>query len=316
MFKYTIPILAMHEAAIASCYRLLLGNKSPKTTLVYANTAKKEILAIHSEKIPGFITICTLQNISQLLQQPKFVQGLAKIFVASYLFEEDDLHKRNFGIDSAGIPCRIDFGMSFFNTVYAQTREVHVAPIITKNIWKISEQDIINFPILTEAKPWYWPTIDTVSTLGSIAIPLGKDKLFTAEDVTLFSSLAKNEDFIAAKYRCFLKLLLIPKKYFEEQFKMYLAPGTSMEVDNLRDALILHLNERRDTLRETLIQIPEFQNFLTTQKDADTIISKLTNELQLESTESNTLKEEISAQYKSILQESQSPTISDTKPNF
>lgn len=214
--------------------------------------------------------------------QPHFVRGLADILVTSYVFAEEDLHKRNFGVDVYGIPRRIDFGMSFCKVVYERVRCVRVGLGVSGDGgWQISDRDIINFPILTDASPLYWPTINTDEKLGALSNSLGYERKFTTDDLTLFSQLAKNEEFIAAKYRCFLKLLLIPEKYFQKIFIDCFSSPVGSEIDKLGKDLFIHLRDRINVFRTTLCQIPEFGEFLTKMDKTKVGIKEVVDELFL-----------------------------------
>lgn len=136
--------------------------------------------------------------------------------------------------------------------------------------WGISIRDIVDFPILKDAHPWFWPTVykETYLTLAS------GDKVFTQADVILFSGLARNEAFIAAKYYCLLKAILIPERCFESSFEKHLFFA---EDQGLKDSLILHFRARRMVLQNLLLLIPDFRKYLI-----ESNVEKIIAELQLE----------------------------------
>jgi len=219
---------------------------------------------------------------------PSFKQGFAEILVASYLFEEDDLHKHNFGVDADGTPRRIDLDMSFFGSVYVETRGERSVRYLdsSPSTWNISIQDIVDFPVLKSTHPWFWPTVCKATVLTAAS----GDKIFTQQDVELFSSFAKDETFVSAKYYSFLKALLIPERYFEESFTKHLFFAENAV---LKRNLVLHLRERQAQLLKLLLTIPEFGKCLTEDN-----VERIIAELQLERPDD--VKQEILARFASI----------------
>lgn len=164
--KEVYPYIAGQlESFYSKLYQFLLGIGAAKTVpLLHKDKGSGVVTCIGSlsQVLPGFESAR-----NQSIDFFNLKRDLAAILCASYVLGEDDFHKGNFGTFKAGSKtkrlARVDYDMSgWFNMA-----ELKGARIIStmgllfpapKDAFKIHPEDIIDFPDIRHAHPFYWPT--------------------------------------------------------------------------------------------------------------------------------------------------------------
>ncbi len=182
----------------------------------------------------------------------KVVKGLASVLLSSWLYAEDDLHRRNFGLargkDGELYWARLDFGMSFSSITHGK-RPFRTEP---NQYNAITLRDLMHFPNLKDANPFYFPTVLTIK--NSTANPRSINK-YTERDRALFATLEHNPIFIREKHQWLLKQFII----LVEQKKKLLQDN----IDEPRGSRLANSIENRIlTLRWTAICDPAFRQYI------------------------------------------------------
>lgn len=233
------------ECAIAAYYRLFLGHERvPQTKAVYKD---RQRVGLISSAIEGFVPFTKYDDGSY--RADLVSAGIMELLVASYIFEENDLHSNNFGFNKQGQMVRIDFNESLFSSgtseyvgkpTYGKVRTTEVVP---KDAFPITERDIRTFPCLTDASPRSW---------------IGGNKLFAQQMSKIINSHPHSEQL---KWFNFLKAILLPRETIKNIPHAYIAkpPSAQKKAD--------HTSARLAELTRTLINMPEFRDFILSQGD-------------------------------------------------
>lgn len=281
IIKYPVEskkLLAM-EACNWGYYRLLIGNWVPEDIILYydlnpnpENPRELNYVAVGINKFENFKSYLEEAPKPDDFKNREFKRGWAKGLVASFLFDEDDAHRRNW--DKYGR--RIDKDMSIrpITGPYKSSRAQALTRPYTEDNFPITENDIYNFPCLVDTKRFHWPAQQ------NRFIPDGVNELITQnffrkEDADMFATLRTDEDFIYFKYLYLLKFVLTPDAALRQVPKDHLGgvltepdpedpekPIQSVE-DPLVEQYATYMIKKRNTLRETLIKMPQFSEFIT-----------------------------------------------------
>lgn len=193
------------------------------------------------------------------------MESLASVLTASYVLQEDDLHKGNIGfyitdvLDNQGNRTdkqkftffKIDHDLMFMGDIMSQ-KDVRFANILyDKDSFKITARDLNTFPDLHDSGNHYWPTQKRFMVKG--------DKAYTRAEGKAFAALKDNPDFKIGKWQSFLKSAVMP-------------------VDLVGKALTAHLDEQEDAdkihmvknsiwsrigqLKQALVESPDFRDYM------------------------------------------------------
>lgn len=264
------------EAALAAAYCAILGpGKAPKAKLLVDKNESKGII---SKEIPGFTSFHDFMLDKYSKYELKayhdyyhFISnydytglvdvGIVEILAASYFFEENDLHWKNWGFDASGQAVRIDFDQSLWTLTskhsgYAIAEEddkFHgIAP---RNAFQITQADIETFPQLTNAKPNNWI--------------VGHDSNLVKK---IIKDLKNHPDFSKRKWIAFLKIILMPDEMITKICLDYIGKEKSAK------KYAQHIIDRKKTLKETLLAIPEFESFII--NDGPIVIKNIVAEME------------------------------------
>lgn len=219
------------ESFYSAMYRLLLHSHAAETYALF-NEGGICVGSV-SRCISGFKS--AHENTIAIEQHKK---GFARMLAASYILQEDDLHKRNYGINENNDICRIDFDMSGWpeteNVKGPRSGMFHSA----KSSFKLSAKDIINLPVLEVATPFYWPT----------------SSFYFFSDAKNFSNLKDDLDFNYQKYLTLLQFCLLSDSYLRKLGTLYIEDKYAVE----RAAHVHNLIERKKELLTLLTQLPAF----------------------------------------------------------
>lgn len=295
--KHDRPILSVLEVAMADLYSTALGKRSSHMSLVFdekgvLGTVAQD-LSTKDEKFIG------MEKFSSSVPPDKFIQeliplGLADILTSSYFFEEDDLHKGNWGIiqrDQKNIGlARLDYDMSLFNIV--KEHQNVLLRTLTFQIPKftISKENLCKFPNLSaKDHGWYSPSIHHPAS-GWLHDP----RHYTKKETLAYQSLQNNQAFIKEKWKSFLKLAITPNSLTDRALEQHTptdlvmsgVSSTEAEKENkkLMDSLEKikkEINTRRENLADSLVQIDDFCDFLLSNdgKNATSLKESIKSEL-------------------------------------
>lgn len=226
-------LASQEEAAFSALYQADIGRSAARTVHL-GDESEDNILGVVSVGLKRFLEYGRLWDkssvskynegndvslLSDIFKLDRFgkpvgfkvVKGLAGVLLSSWLYAEDDLHKRNFGISRSDKGeyywSRLDFGMSLASITHGQ-RLFRTEP---NQYNAITLRDLQTFPVLTDAAPFYFPTV--ITSTNSTLNPKSENK-YTLRDKELFATLVGDEDFIKEKHEWLLKqfLILIEKK--------------------------------------------------------------------------------------------------------
>lgn len=225
------------------------------------------------------------ENIAkQELENYRVVKGLATTLTTSYIFMEDDLHRGNISWDGK----RIDFDMSLWPILY------HFKASILARFRKPSEttilvtsKDISNFPNLSDAKPYYWPTRPVEKTLASSLefitslkdyFPSLSINAYPETTNPIYTSLKDNPVFIYHKLKTLLKFILLTPDIFKATLNLYMSDPIQFESIPMIDVIVTQQMERIKIFEAELIKLPEFIKFF--QENNQSVFDELVDELK------------------------------------
>lgn len=218
-----------------------------------------------SDKIPYyFLDECDPLFFHHLQAQEK--QGalsldytsLAEIFTASYMLEEDDLHKGNLGFwarKQGETPhvsfFKIDHDYMLTDELMSHFKTRFLNGFYGDDAYAITARDLVDFPVLKDSHNYYWPTLNHVLNVGTKAYSAYKER-------AAFASLAHSDEFKRAKWHAFYRHVLIPPAFVQQALEKDLDPANPAE--RAKIALIMQaLVARQAKLRAVLFSIKEFR---------------------------------------------------------
>lgn len=194
------------------------------------------------------------------------MESLASIFTASYVLEEDDLHKGNIGFyvtdaqdgstKKKFIFFKIDHDLMFADSIMSQ-KDMRVANIFyTRDSFKMSTRDLDGFPDLRDSGNHYWPTKKRFMSFG--------DKAYDSGEIQAFAQLRTNPSFEEAKWKYFLKSALMTRDLIDQSLTAHLDPEADLDKINV----IKHsIWERIAQLKECLLASEKFKEYLAEKGD-------------------------------------------------
>lgn len=180
---------------------------------------------------------------------------LARCLAATYLYEDDDLHLNNIAVDENGTVIRIDFDMGMYHDVTSKMEGgMRPYPRLSEDRFRITANDLRNFPDIQDANIHYWPTKRRVMTGG---IPLFSGKGYSATDVEAFIALKNDPDFKKEFYKCLV--IMCTRNEAEYQEKLDAAVGE--EDQALADCLVRASLARQRYLRSVILELRNDDDF-------------------------------------------------------
>lgn len=244
-FKRNDPLMSQLEAAINGFYRMLIPDCVSSSNVIYDED--KGIVGVASKKIDDFKPVSDDPLTDAEIDQ--YAPRLARGLMGSLIYEEEDLHRRN--VSKKGR--RIDFDMSLWRLLYKIKGARDVTGFILtapEEAFNIDDIDIMNFPILNRADPFYWPAKTT---------PLSRsENNFSAEEAAIYAKLKDNPKFIYEKYKVLLKYILIPPEMYRAIASLHIEKDASHLGVNLIDALVKSQEKRIKEIKSALFIIQEF----------------------------------------------------------
>ncbi len=229
-----------------------------------------------------------IKTVSRDLINFRIVKGLALCLVASFLFEEDDLHRKNMSKYGK----RIDFDMSLWNRLYsykymAGSFLVKFLRSTTSSAYPLSfrepgnrfdtgEDDIKHFPNLRKFDPYYWVTKGQPYFPETIA-KMFSENGFISSDHAIFALLENHPVFIYYKYRTFLKYILTDSNMYRDIADLNICKGLNHESgDTFANVLTDDQKKRIQYFEDLLVKMPEFKLFM--QQDGDRAFREIREE--------------------------------------
>ncbi len=228
---------------------------------------------------PGFFGKLRAQHQAKKLTID--MTSLASLLTTSYILEEDDLHKGNFGcyfIEKAGKPhavfFKIDHDMMFADALmsYGHGRVYHWGQKDTA--FKITAKDLMRFPLLRDSKNHYWPT-----SFNVFSKPFDTKGYQNFSDRKAFVTLAKDEAFNQEKWRSFLKHILIPPELVRETLKQTLdtnKPEKRAEQLAKINMIVQAFAARQSRLRSELFTVEPFIKFVNGFEQTQELLQEIT----------------------------------------
>ncbi len=198
----------------------------------------------------------------------KVVKGLASVLMNAWVYGDDDLHRRNFGIfkDSQGVLSwgRIDFGRSL-TYITDHSRPLRAS---SDKDTEISLARLKAFPVLSPHAPFYWPTSITLDNHGINLMGQHKGNAYSESDRQLFLSLQSNDtrnEELTRIQRIFLK------ERNEYLFRLFLIPNSlrrnlivnMISNKNYAERLSFNVLCRISKLRWTALCDESFRQYVT-----------------------------------------------------
>jgi hypothetical protein len=218
-------------------------------------------------------SIRKIQVTAKDLKNFRIMKGLGIGLTTSYIFEEDDCHTGNMSKDGK----RIDFDMSPWPMTY---KFKSIGPLdwtfrAPGNRFNVTARDILNFPILTDAAPWYWPTTPARYFPESFIRAASKffrvsQNAFQSADNAIYQKLAANPVFIHYKFTTLLKYILSGPDIYRSLSQLHISDEKNIEM------MAKHQAERMQLIRAELLKLPQFHDFLV--KHGDSVLKKILSE--------------------------------------
>lgn len=194
------------------------------------------------------------------------MDSIADVFTTAYGLEEDDLHKANIGYyvtqGEANRPCfhffKIDHDLIFNEKLMAarSPRFVNIHYNTTRRNFAITARDLLGFPDLQDSGNHYWPTKNTLFSKGNKAYHSHADR-------KAYKSLKHDPEFEQAKWKRFLKQIILPHELITRSIKEPLNLFATPQETNETTSLVQRaLSARISELRVVLLSIPKFREFL------------------------------------------------------
>lgn len=250
------------ETFASYCYRFMLGVDSIPEYRSIVNETKTNTIGLKFSIFKDF------KKSSALLEDPAFSRqflikkGIVPLLVAAYVFEENFLTEETWGFNEGKVVRQGTFRMSFWPlTAKYSVKNPDKVEVPPSSRFTIEQIDIEKFPFLSKAAPNVW-----------INNSLFDKGYFCGEKLKeLLIGIENNPDFIEAKWKYFLKSLLMQSSYIAK-----LAEAAIGE-QSTQTKYINHLTQRLQDLRTKLVLIPEFRDFLNRSK---TVWQELSEEIE------------------------------------
>lgn len=282
--KHTTPYGAELEAAAAGYLRLFKHHLFPKVRVQEGGVYVLSKAIEHFQDLQTYLAKgCDAETQTYLIEH-----GLPELLVLSLGVEDDDAHKENLGIDG-----RIDFGMCFYSITSSDElcgqRPYAFSSIPPEKRFLLTSENIDHFPILKNAKPYYWPTLKAL-TFASHA--------YSESDIQLFSALSENKSAIHHAYLQFFQEILMPDDAIASALAAYIPRGAVTKsgipiLNKVQEHMIAKKHHKKRIFLQSTKAMAWFESLSTTDikslfdefnaynqlKDADTCINIIEAEL-------------------------------------
>lgn len=282
--------MAVLEAANSAFYCYLVPDVVSPSYAIYNESG--EYVAVVSEAVENYLSFKNKKLTLEDLDDPIKVKKLAEMLVSSYLFMEDDLHRGNIGLNG-----RIDFDMSFWPAIMKHIKGARWTGDVSVDKFKITADDIRNFPILGDNQCHFWPTKNSVVDAAADYIGMSANG-FKADENVVFCALKDNPTFIYHKFKCMLKFLVsmsdnvcrgLASRHIPSDMtiNVYDDESASYKEVNAIELYIKVIKDRKEQLLDVLHSMPEFKSFI--EKDGLRAMEEINAELKVVDEKTNQL---------------------------
>lgn len=258
-------IMSELEAVNWGHYELIAPEMIPHTTRAHYNS-DGEYVAVSSQAIPGFKSTLEDPLTDADLLKEDVVEGLAVGLTTSYIFQEDDLHRGNMSKSGQ----RVDFDMSLWPLIgefKTSNFADYVFRLCKETDYRYTERDILQFPDIVDAKPFYWPTKpqpiipESVRSTFANFFPVSQNA-FRFHENELYKRLSQNKTFVFYKFQTLLKYLLTTPEMYRAIIRQHLREDYQPNNMPLIERLVKHQETRIEELKDLLKKMPAFQEFM------------------------------------------------------
>jgi len=207
------------------------------------------------------------------LKNFRTIKGQAIGLTTSYIFEEDDLH--TFNVSETGV--RIDFDMSLWPITYHFKKggAFDWALRDPTGRFDVTANDILHFPNLKDAAPFYWPA------LAANVLNVSKNA-FSSRANAIHQKLESHPVFIHYKFVTLIKYILTSEDIYRNISRLHIHEESKFENKNFIDILAKHEADRLALFKTELLKLTNFHEFLATHGD------KILKNILMEFSEYNT----------------------------
>lgn len=223
-------VTARIECLTQEFLRLLIA-RQPETRLGY--NSSNQTYFILSQEIPHYSKLRFQKE-----STGRVLKGLGEIVIGAYFLHEVDLKNGNIGLNASNEVCKIDGDWAF-----AWKSAPHDYPIQTA---RIQAEEIQQLPYLKTYQCYNW-------------FDLVREGQQSDRSIFFNADIVDNQVFTDEKYLTAFKILLIPDSYFTHWVDLFFSSGASQYTEFL-------INRRNELLAE-MQRIPQFVNYMQTNKD-------------------------------------------------
>lgn len=220
-------------------------------------------VALSSKEIPQFKTFkeagsgLTVDKLYDASYRRRFIKILAVMF----RMHEDDGHAGNittelelFDADCAywDVTYKIKGGRPGVDNVAPG----HLIGRDPQSCFKLVETDIANFPVLTHATPWYFPSVNAPAS------SLFSKNPFSPDETEIVRTLKGREETLAIAFTEFLDWMLDISFRFEGLARLTIPASLTVNNENVIGLYVKKNREINNEYWKTLSEMPEFIRFL------------------------------------------------------
>lgn len=199
------------------------------------------------------------------IEKYAILKGLAYGMTTSYIFNEDDLHRNN--MSKKGV--RVDFDKSrwpFGFRVSDNSIDVSMLREPAADALSVYENDIARFPLVSNFKPFYWPTQTlkllpvTVTTALKNFITLSTNP-YPLEETLIYQQLESNLIFKHHMLAIMLKYILTNADIYKQIAKLHMRKERNYNNRLVIDIIGEDENTRIRNFETVLMRMPMFADF-------------------------------------------------------
>lgn len=255
---------------------VVVESASPLTPNFHSDLKKQKLK--NDQAISKLITEAKLTPAE--VERYRIVKGLGIGLTISYIFMENDLHRNNMSKYGK----RVDFDMMLHSILYDFKDKDYFERIFgfrqpDESTVAITRRDIVNFPVLQDYKPHYWPTLPP-QIIASLKRVFNYLNDYTKADNELFKKLKNNPVFMHHEYATFARYLLTTPNIYEEVACRNLRERYEYTKKSLLEFVVDQQASRIDQFQRVLLEIESFCSFFT--KYHEKISEKLLKDLEAE----------------------------------
>lgn len=278
-------VMSQVEAGILEVYKLQIPFNVPGDVNVHVDE-KGDTSCLSIRGIQNFVSLRKRPLTKVDLENPKIISSLIACAVASFFNCEDDLTVFNIGLsgtdpDNLDTVVRIDVDMSYYPIV-GNIKPVWktIRPIL-EDSFKFTPYRVKNFPDLQDpdptaeqlptpffcltSQPYKYLVANTIQKIFS-------ENAFTPDENEQFKQLKDHPVTIYTKYLRMMKIIFINDATYRNALAKHIDSNLTYVDDKtgettlLIDKILSVIQERKQQLRNVLVNLQEFQTFITSNE--------------------------------------------------